>query len=131
MLDRKTGKPLSPVEERPVPKSDVDGEVASPTQPFPAAIEPLAPTKFVPFGANEADRKWCTDQFSKLRNEGIYTPPSLRGTLAFPGNVGGVAWGGPAYDPERSLLIVNTNRLATVIRLIPRDQVGSISPGYR
>ena len=99
VLDRKTGKPLSPVEERPVPKSDVAGEDASATQPFPAAIEPLVPTKFTVFGVNEADRKWCIDQMQGLRNEGIYTPPSLKGTLAFPGNVGGVAWGGPAYDP--------------------------------
>jgi quinoprotein glucose dehydrogenase len=125
VLDRRTGKPLSPVEERPVPKSDVAGEDASPTQPFPAAIEPLAPTKFTPFGVTEADRKWCAEQVSGLRNEGIYTPPSVKGTLVFPGNVGGVAWGGPAYDPVRGWLIVNTNRVATVVRLIPREQVDS------
>ena len=109
----------------PVPKSDVVGEDASPTQPFPAAIEPLAPTKFTPFGVTEADRKWCAEQVSGLRNEGIYTPPSVKGTLVFPGNVGGVAWGGPAYDPVRGWLIVNTNRVATVVRLIPREQVDS------
>ncbi len=125
VLDRKTGKPLSPIEERPVPKSDVAGEDASATQPFPAAIEPLVPTKFTVFGVNESDRKWCIDQMQGLRNEGIYTPPSVKGTLAFPGNVGGVAWGGPAYDSSRGWLIVNTNRLATIIRLIPRDQVNA------
>lgn len=123
VLDRKTGKPLSPVEERAVPKSDVTGEEASPTQPFPAAIEPLAPSVFKAYGLNDADRKWCSNQIQNLRSEGIYTPPSLKGSLLFPGNVGGVAWGGPAYDAARGLLIVNTNRLATVVRLIPRDQV--------
>jgi quinoprotein glucose dehydrogenase len=123
VLDRRTGKPLSPVEERPVPKSDVPGEEAWPTQPFPVAIEPLVPTTFKPFGVTDADRTWCAEQIKSLRSEGIFTPPSLQGTLAFPGNVGGVAWGGPAYDPSRGWLIVNTNRLATVIRLIPRAQV--------
>jgi quinoprotein glucose dehydrogenase len=122
VLDRKTGKPLSPVEERPVPKSDVAGEDASPTQPFPVTLQLLVPTAFKPFGLTDADRKWCTEQVSGLRSEGIFTPPSLKGTLAFPGNVGGVAWGGPAYDPTRGWLIVNTNRLAFVIRLIPRDR---------
>lgn len=123
VLHRETGKPLSPVEQRPVPRSDVAGEDAAPAQPFPAAIEPLGPTRFTPWGANEADRKWCLDQLSGLRNEGMFTPPSLKGTLVFPGNVGGVAWGGPAYDPARGWLIVNSNRLATIVRLIPRDQV--------
>lgn len=123
VLDRKTGRPLSPVEERPVPKSDVAGESASPTQPFPVAIEALAPSAFKLFGLTESDRNWCADQLKNLRREGLYTPPSVRGTLAFPGNVGGVTWGGPAYDPARGLLVVNTNRVAFVIRLIPRDQV--------
>jgi len=123
VLDRKTGTPLSPVEERPVPKSDVPGEDASPTQPFPVAIEPLAPSELKLFGVTEEDRKWCEEQAAKLRHEGIFTPPSLRGTIACPGNVGGVAWGGPAYDPVRRWLIVNTNRVATIIRLVPRDQV--------
>jgi quinoprotein glucose dehydrogenase len=122
VLDRKTGKPLSPVEERPVPKSDVPGEDASPTQPFPVTLEPLVPTVFKPFGLTDADRKWCADLVNGLRTEGMYTPPSLKGTLAFPGNVGGVAWGGPAYDPARGWLIVNTNRIGFVIRLIPQNQ---------
>ena len=101
VLDRKTGKPLSPVEERRVPESDVEGEEASPAQPFPVTLEPLVPTVFKPFGVTDADRKWCAEQVSGLRSEGIFTPPGLQGTIAFPGNVGGVAWGGPAYDPVR------------------------------
>jgi quinoprotein glucose dehydrogenase len=123
VLDRKTGKPLSPVEERPVPKSDIPGEEAWPTQPFPVAIEPLAPSAARAFGKTEADRAWCEEQLKGLRAEGLFTPPSFKGTLVIPGNAGGVAWGGPAYDPRRGLLVVNTNRFATIVRLVPRDQL--------
>jgi quinoprotein glucose dehydrogenase len=134
VLDRMTGKPLSPVEERSVPKSDVSGETASPTQPFPTAIEPLVPDRLTAgdaFGLTEADRMWCRDQIALLRSEGIFTPPSLRGSILFPGNIGGVAWGGPAFDPVRSVLIVNTNRLATVVRLVPRDEVAGLRDRLR
>ena len=129
VVERATGKPLSPVEERPVPKSDVQGETASPTQPFPTTMEPLVPSRLRPedaFGVNEADRQWCRDQVAGLRSEGLFTPPSLNGSLVFPGNIGGVAWGGPAFDPSRGLLIANTNRLATVVRLVPREQAQAV-----
>ncbi|HEY1336280.1 MAG TPA: PQQ-binding-like beta-propeller repeat protein, partial [Bryobacteraceae bacterium] len=123
ILNRETGEPIFGVEERSVPKSDVPGEAASPTQPFPLAPKPLAPQKFPveeAFGANEADRKWCRDEISKLRNEGVFTPPSLRGSLLVPGNVGGMAWGGAAFDAQHRLLIVPVNNLAAQVRLIPR-----------
>ena len=113
VLDRLTGKPLLPVHERPVPTSDVKGEAASPTQPFPASGV-FTQQKFSPRPG------WCADQFSKLRYEGLFTPPSLQGTLLFPGNVGGANWGSGSYDRERSLLYVAANRLATAVRLIPR-----------
>jgi quinoprotein glucose dehydrogenase len=113
VLDRLTGKPLLPVEERPVPKSDVEGEAASPTQPFPASGV-FTQQKFTPRPG------WCADQFSKFRYEGLFTPPSLQGTLLFPGNVGGANWGSASYDRERGLLYVAANRLATAVRLIPR-----------
>jgi quinoprotein glucose dehydrogenase len=125
LLDRKTGKPLFSVDEKRVPASDVPGETASPTQPF-SAIDALVPNRLTvddAFGIDEAGRKWCREQIAVLRSDGIFTPPSLKGTLVFPGNVGGVAWGGPAYDPVRGWMIVNTNRLATVVRLIPRADV--------
>jgi quinoprotein glucose dehydrogenase len=61
----------------------------------------------------------------KLRNEGIYTPPSIQGTLAIPGNLGGMTWSGYAFDPQHGLLFVNTNNLAAQVRLIPRDKVRS------
>ncbi|HTM51519.1 MAG TPA: pyrroloquinoline quinone-dependent dehydrogenase [Bryobacteraceae bacterium] len=123
VLNRESGKPVFGVEERPVPKSDVPGETAAPTQPFPKAPRPLVPQKLDPddiWGADESDRNWCRAEISRLRNEGIFTPPSLGGTLVVPGNIGGMAWGGAAYDADDDLLIIPTNRLAAQVRLIPR-----------
>jgi quinoprotein glucose dehydrogenase len=126
LLDRETGAPLFPVEERPVPKSDVPGEETSPTQPFPTLPPPLVPQRLTPedaFGLTPWDRGKCRDAIARLRNEGIFTPPSLQGTLVFPGNGGGTDWGSVAFDPRSGLLYVNTNRVAHVITLIPRDQL--------
>ena len=122
ILDRATGKPLFGVEERPVPKSDVAGEVSSPTQPFPVAPRPLAPQTMNvdEIQGSEADRKWCREEIAKLRSEGIFTPPSLRGSLMIPGNIGGMAWGGAAYDPASHLLLIPINNLAAEVRLVPR-----------
>ena len=121
VLDRVTGKPVFGVEERHVPQSDVEGEKASPTQPFPLAPRPLAPQgPGVPWGANEADRAFCVEEMSKLRNEGVFTPPSVRGSYVLPGNVGGMAWGGAAFDPGHRLLFIPTNNIGAEVRLISR-----------
>jgi quinoprotein glucose dehydrogenase len=123
VLHRETGKPLFPVEERSFPKSDVPGEEAAPTQPVPTTLPLLAPQGLRAedaWGATPTDRDWCRDRIKSLRSEGVFTPPSLQGTLVFPGNVGGVAWGGAAFDPARQWLVVNTNRLVTVVKLVPR-----------
>jgi quinoprotein glucose dehydrogenase len=125
VLDRLTGKPLHTVEERAVPKSDVAGEDAAATQPFPA-WSPMVPQRLTAadvWGATEADREACRQRISQLRNDGMFTPPSLQGTVAFPGNAGGVNWGSAAWDPERALVFSDTNRLAAIIRLIPRDEL--------
>jgi quinoprotein glucose dehydrogenase len=124
ILNRETGKPVFGVEERAVPKSDVPGEVSAPTQPFPVAPRPLVPQKLGAddiWGFDDADRDWCRAEIGKLRSEGIFTPPSLGGSLVVPGNIGGMAWGGAAYDREHDLLIVPTNRLVAEVRLIPRE----------
>ena len=121
-LDRMTGKPLLPVEERPVPKSDVPGEIASATQPFPISGV-FTKQEFVPRPG------WCTDEFKKLRYEGLFTPPSLQGSLLFPGNAGGANWGSGAYDVKLGLLIVAANRFATAVRLIPRAAYDSARNG--
>ena len=124
VLDRRTGAPLLPVEERPVPPSDVPGEPAWPTQPFSGiSVVPEHLRADDAWGATDKDRAWCREKIAAARSEGIFTPPSLRGTVVFPGNVGGVNWGSAAYDPVRHLLLMNANRLATLVRLIPREHL--------
>ena len=126
VLSRETGDPVFPVEERPVPQSDVPGEVTSPTQPFPVAPPPLVSQKLSPgsvFGVNPADYETCGQWVRSLRNEGVFTPPSLQGTLVIPGNIGGMTWSGYAFDPERNLLVVPVNNMAGVARLIPRQKL--------
>jgi quinoprotein glucose dehydrogenase len=124
VLHRETGKPVFPIEERAVPKSDVPGEVASPTQPFTTTIPPLSPHRLNvddAWGPTEADRAWCRERIAGLRNEGIYTPPSTRGTLYFPSNIGGAHWGGVAFDPIRQIAVVPVNKIIAVLQLIPRE----------
>jgi len=125
VLNRDTGAPVFPVEERRVPQSDIPGEAASPTQPVPTAPPPLSPQKISPddaWGPTAQDRETCRAWIKNLRNDGIFTPPSLQGTLAVPGNLGGMTWSGYAFDSQHSLLIVNTNNLVAKVRLIPRAQ---------
>jgi quinoprotein glucose dehydrogenase len=126
VLNRETGVPVFPVEERPVPQSDVPGEVTSPTQPFPVAPPPLVPQKLsadAVFGVNPIDHETCRGWIRSLRNEGIFTPPSLQGTLVVPGNIGGMTWSGYAFDPVHNLLVVPTNNIAGVAKLIPREKL--------
>jgi quinoprotein glucose dehydrogenase len=126
ILDRRTGKPLFPVIERPVPASDVPGEQAWPTQPFPTLPLALVPTHFDlkdVFGLSDSSKAWCQDQLRGARSTGIFTPPSTVPTVIFPGNIGGSNWSGMSLDPVRHLAIVPSNRLITVVDLIPRDSV--------
>src|SRR4029077_7984567 len=128
ILNRETGQPVFGVEERPVPKSDVPGEASAATQPFPVTPRPLAPQSLTAekaWGFSENDRKWCREEIAKMRSEGVFTPPSVRGSILIPGNIGGMAWGGAAYDPAHHLLILPTNNLATEMRLIPRADFDS------
>ncbi len=125
LFDRMTGKPLFPIQERPVPASDVKEEKASPTQPFPTAPPALAPQKITEadiFGATPEDLQACKDLFHSLRNEGIFTPPSIRGSLHVPGSIGGMHWGGAAWDPVHRLIIAPVNERPHVIRLNPRGE---------
>ena len=121
VLNRLNGKPLLPVEERPVAKSDIPGEESWPTQP--ASTISLVPERLTPddaWGTDEKAKQACADLIKAARYGDIYTPPSLQGTLVFPSNVGGVNWGSGAYDPQRHLLFVDTNRLPIFVKLIPR-----------
>jgi len=125
VLDRDTGKPLVTVEERAVPKSDIPGEDAAPSQPMPvwSAMVPQKLTAADMWGPTPEMRKWCQEKLASYRNDGLFTPPTFTGTIAFPGNMGGVNWGGAAWDPVRNILIANTNRVAAVANLIPRTDL--------
>jgi quinoprotein glucose dehydrogenase len=132
VLDRETGVPVFPVEERPVPASDVPGESAWPTQPFPLVPAPFVPQRLRPedaWGLTPWDRARCRKRLARLRNEGIFTPPSLRGTLVYPAHTGGANWGGVAVDLERRILVVNATNLAFEVRLIPRSDFESERSG--
>src|SRR5271155_3450167 len=125
VLNRDTGVPVFPVEERPVPQSDVPGEVTSPTQPFPLAPPALVPQKLSAddaWGITVEDRTYCRDRMKNLRNDGLFTPPSLQGSLSVPGNVGGMNWSGYAFDPENSLLLVNTNNVPSQMGVIAAEK---------
>jgi quinoprotein glucose dehydrogenase len=124
VLNRLNGAPLLPVEERPVPKSDIPGEESWLTQP--ASTISLVPEKLSAedaWGKDEKERQWCAEQIKAARSGEIFTPPSLQGTLVFPSNVGGVNWGSAAYDPQRHLLFVDTNRMPIFVKLIPRAEL--------
>jgi quinoprotein glucose dehydrogenase len=126
VLNRLDGKPLFPVEERPVPKSDIPGEEAWPTQPSGISTVPEGLQPSEAWGWNEEERKWCEDRIKASRSAGIFTPPSLQGTIVFPGNAGGVNWSSSAFDPQRHLLIMNTNHLAMWVKLIERDKLAGV-----
>ena len=127
VLDRDTGKPVWPVEERVVPQGGVEGEKLSPTQPFPTHVPALMSQKFslddifkpVPFIGNAS----CEAQLASARNDGLYTPPSTQGTVVFPMTGGGVNWGGAAYDPVNQILYANTSYAIHLVKLIPRAEV--------
>ena len=117
VLNRLTGEPLYPVYEKPVPQSNIPGEKTSPTQPF-SSLPPLAP---LTLSAGDVPDKFCRDKIDGLVIKGIYTPVELKPTLLYPGSIGGVNWGSPAFDPDTATMYVNVNRLAYEVRLIPRD----------
>lgn len=125
VLNRDTGVPVFPVEERPVPQTDVPGEVTSATQPFPLAPPAISPQKLLAedaWGITPEDREVCRERLKGLRNDGLFTPPSVQGTLSVPGNVGGMNWSGYAFDPQNSLLLVNTNNLPAEMGVISADK---------
>jgi quinoprotein glucose dehydrogenase len=120
VLDRATGAPLFPVEERPVPASDISGEHASPTQPFPVLPPSLLPSRLEEGDLWEADANRlaaCRELLRRLRNDGVFTPPSLRGTLLYPSTGGGVNWSGVGFDPSTGWLYVPVGNIAHELRL--------------
>ena len=125
VLNRDSGKPVFPVEERAVPRSDVPGEHSSPTQPVPVKPPPMARQGLSAdeaWGPTPEDREACHVMIKQLRNEGIFTPPGLQGTLMVPGHLGGMTWSGYAFDPQHNLLVTNTNNFVAWAKLIPRSR---------
>jgi quinoprotein glucose dehydrogenase len=126
VLDRDTGQPVFPVQERATPPSRISGEQASPTQPFNTVIPALSPQTFSlddVWGPTPADREACLAQIRPLRNDGIFTPPSLEGTLVVPSNIGGAHWGGVAFDSARQVAVVPVNTVVSFVQLIPLDRL--------
>jgi quinoprotein glucose dehydrogenase len=125
IFERTHGQPLVPITERRVPVSRVPGERAAATQPFSSlpALAPQAPVRPQDaWGLTIWDRTKCRFLIGSLRNEGIFTPPDTRGTLLTPGDIGGVNWGGVAFDEDRGHIIAAVNRLPMVVTLLARDE---------
>ncbi|MFL6721914.1 MAG: membrane-bound PQQ-dependent dehydrogenase, glucose/quinate/shikimate family [Sphingomonas sp.] len=119
VLDRRTGRPIVAVDERPVPGGPAPGDHLSPTQPFSRlSLMPQGRVREADmWGATMLDQLGCRITLRKLRNDGPFTPPSLKGTLVFPGNFGVMDWGGMAYDPARGLAFANPDYMAFVDQL--------------
>ncbi len=125
VFDRDSGKPLFPIEDREVPGSDVDGEVLARKQPLPLAPAPFARqqvTEDILTKRTPEAHQAVLEKFRSVRSGGQFTPPTLQGTIIFPGFDGGGEWGGAAFDPESHLLYVNANEMAWILRLVPRQQ---------
>jgi quinoprotein glucose dehydrogenase len=132
-LDRDTGKPIIPVEERKVPQGAAPGDRLSPTQPFPVAPPPLAAHRITPgdaFGLTFWDRGKCRDLIASARNEGFYTPPSTQGTIIYPFTGGGTNWGGLSFDAARDVVFVNTSSVMHLVTLIPADQIDALRKAH-
>ncbi|MEM1230798.1 MAG: pyrroloquinoline quinone-dependent dehydrogenase [Pseudomonadota bacterium] len=128
VLNRETGTPIWPVEERPAPQEGaVPGEQLSPTQPYPTHVPilnnvPLSPDDA--WGLTPWDRSVCRERIEALHNRGLFTPPTPQGSVFFPGNGGGNNWGSPAIDPDTGIMIVMTNRVPSFVSLKPRSECG-------
>jgi len=128
ILNRETGKPLFPVEERAVTQTDIPGEETSKTQPFPVLPAPLGMQSVSSndaWGITEKDKEEAAKRISLYINKGNFTPPTFQGSLITPGNVGGIHWGGMCFDAQQQLLITNINRIVALIRMYPREKVAA------
>ena len=130
VFDRVTGKPLWPIEERPVPKSHMPGEQAWPTQPFPTAPPPYARQKMTaddvnPYILTADERAAWKDRISKMRNEGLFTPPGFEETISLPGARGGSNWGTSAANPAKGLVYLTTQDWPTIYKLSLDDPLAA------
>ncbi|MDE3195709.1 MAG: pyrroloquinoline quinone-dependent dehydrogenase [Acidobacteriota bacterium] len=122
VFNRVTGEPLWPIVERPVPRSEMPGEDAWPTQPFPSAPPPFARQKFTagdlsPYITDPEERERWREDIRKARNEGLFTPPGVRDTVEMPGNNGGANWAGAAVDPVQGSMFVVSKDVPAMLKL--------------
>lgn len=121
VFDRKSGEPVWPIEERPVPASDVPGEHASPTQPFPTKPPPFATQSFTERDINPhlpaAEQEILRQKLRNSRNEGLFTPPSFEGSIGIPGHNGGANWASSAVDPVNGELYIVSKNLPVMLRV--------------
>ena len=122
VFDRLRGEPLWPIEEKPVPQSDVPGEYSSPTQPFPTKPPAFARQSFTEKDINpfipEAEKQVLREAFKGWRNEGLFTPPSLKGSIQMPGHNGGTNWARSAVDPDNGMMYVVSNEQPTLMSIV-------------
>jgi quinoprotein glucose dehydrogenase len=133
VLSRSTGKPVFPVIERRVPQSHVLGEQTSPTQPFPVAIPALVPqtvTVADAWGLTPQDRAACRDKINELGPGRIFTPPSVKGIIAIPGNAGGLNWSGGAFDPRNQIYVTFVINAPFEVHLVPRRRIHETEHGF-
>jgi len=134
VFNRETGEPFFPIKETPVPQNGAPGEWLSPTQPIPVKPPPLVQHGLQPedaWGFTPIDRWICRSKIEELRHDGFYAPPSLQGTVTMPSSLGGANWGGGSFDPERNLLLVNTQHLAGVLKLVANGSNANQSGGLK
>lgn len=134
VLNRETGESLFPFEERPVPASQVDGELLAKTQRIPLKPEPFSRQVFSEETVTRRTPEVHRAVLEQLRNldfGGRFTPPSLKGTVIFPGFSGGAEWGGGAYDPETHLYYINANELAWILRLVTPKELSDLARASR
>lgn len=122
VLNRETGEPLIPITEQAAPQGAIEGDHTAPTQPVSGlSFRPPPLKESDMWGASAIDQMICRIKFQSLRYEGIYTPPSVQGTLVYPGNFGVFNWGGVAVDPERQVMFGMPLYMAFIQRLVPKD----------
>ncbi len=120
LLDRETGQPLYPVEEREVPPSDIPGEIAWPTQPIPTFPEFFTEPGFGKERLTELSEEaqaYATQAFEEFKGGDLFLPPSIAGSLSFPGTRGGAEWSGASMDTEAGILYLNFNEIANILKL--------------
>ena len=124
VLDRESGEPIFPIEEREVPKSNMPGEEAWPTQPYPTKPKPYSRQEMTIddlSNYSKADNNSLRKKFNEFRYEGMFTPPDLNGTVMLPGTRGGAQWGGASFDPVTGMMYIRSMDAIELITIVKQD----------